>query len=100
MKLLLIPFKLAAIPVALGFWALKWVGIFLTSMAGWIFYALAGFMFNLGLILLAFGQSNWAETLQLWIFAFFIFVNPFVAATITTAFGAASSLLRMFIFSW
>jgi len=99
MKLIRLLFKIPAIPLALGFWTLKWIGMFIVSMSGWIFYMLASGLFTLGIVFKLFGVAEWSEILSLWGVSFVIFVIPFIAGTITALFGAASTFLRVFIFS-
>lgn len=99
MKLLLLPFKLLAIPVALICWAIKWVGTFITAMSGWIFYGFASLLSTLSLIFILFGEATFREMVPAFICSFCVFVVPFIGAWITGMFAAASSNLREFIFS-
>ena len=76
MRLILLPFKLLALPIALCLWLIKWVGIFLTSMSAGIFNIIAVCLFMIALICLAFGEATFAEALPLWILSFCVFVIP------------------------
>ena len=99
MKLLLLPFKLLAIPVALICWAIKWIGTFITAMSGWIFYGFASLLCTLSLIFILFGEATFREMVPAFICSFCVFIVPFIGAWITGMFAAASSNLREFIFS-
>lgn len=99
MKLLLLPIKLIAIPVALVCWAVKWVGTFVTAMSGWIFYVFASLLSTLSIILILFGEATFQEMIPTFICSFCVFVVPFIGAWITGMLAAISSGLREFIFS-
>ena len=64
MKLLLLPLKLIAIPIALVCWAVKWVGTFVTAMSGWIFYVFASLLSTLSIILILFGEATFQEMIS------------------------------------
>ena len=49
-SLLKLPLKLLALPVALAVTIAKWIGVFLTSFAGVLFYIFSGLCFVLAIL--------------------------------------------------
>ena len=98
MKLLLIPTKLIAVPVALACWMVKMVGTFVTMMSGWVFYAISSLLFGLAVVTMMFGLSTFKEMIPTFICSFCVFAVPYIAAAAVGTVAAAGSILREFIF--
>ncbi len=57
--------KLIALPVALAVTVIKWIGVFLTSFAGVIFYILSGLSFLIAVLSYLMGISTGAEEIRM-----------------------------------
>lgn len=71
MKILILPVLVLLI---LG----QWIGLFLNSISSVIFGILSTLLWSLALICLLFGESTGAETMKMLIFAFVIFIIPYI----------------------
>ncbi|MCD8368141.1 MAG: CD1845 family protein [Clostridiales bacterium] len=96
-SLLKLPFKLLALPVALAVTIAKWIGVFLTSFAGVIFYILSGLCFVLAILSYLMGISTGAETIRMLVIGFVLFVVPFAAGWVIGVVDTLSDSLWDFI---
>ncbi|MCD8072368.1 MAG: CD1845 family protein [Alistipes sp.] len=97
MTILKLPFKLLALPVALAVTIAKWVGVFLTSFAGAIFYILSGLCFVLAVLSYLMGISTGAEAIRMLAIGFVVFVLPFAAGWVIGMVAALDEILWDFI---
>jgi len=89
--------KLIALPVALAVTVVKWIGVFLTSFAGVLFYILAGLCFLLAVLSYLMGIHTGAEALRMLVIGFVAFVLPFAAGWVIGVVDALSDSLWDFI---
>ncbi|MCR4622571.1 MAG: hypothetical protein K5663_10875 [Clostridiales bacterium] len=97
MRILRFMVKLVLLPVAIIFWAIKWVMTFAVTMSRWIFDLLAGIIFMLGLACILFAVAKWGEIVPLWCASFFIFLIPHIGDWITGVCAGISEGLGDFI---
>jgi len=97
MNLLKFLLKIIVLPIALCFWIVKWIGLFLTSMASWILYLAAFLIFLLGLVCLIFSVATWAEVIPLFCLSFIVFAAAHASEWIVVAVGGISSRLGEFL---
>lgn len=97
MTILKLPFKLVALPVALAVTIAKWVGVFLTSFAGVLFYIFSGLCFVLAVLSYLMGISTGAEAIRMLVVGFVAFVLPFAAGWVIGVVDALSDSLWDFI---
>lgn len=96
-SLLKLPLKLLALPVALTVTIAKWVGVFLTSFAGVLFYILSGLCFVLAVLSYLMGISTGAEAIRMLVIGFVVFVVPFATGWVIGVVDALSDSLWDFI---
>ena len=97
MKLLKFLLKIIVFPIALCFWILKWIGLFLTSMASWILHLVAFLIFLLGLACPIFSVATWAEMIPLFCLSFIVFAAAHASEWIVVAVGGVSAWLGEFL---
>ncbi|MCD7752107.1 MAG: CD1845 family protein [Lachnospiraceae bacterium] len=97
MTILRLPFKLVALPVALAVTIAKWVGVFLTSFAGVLFYIFSGLCFVLAVLSYLMGISTGTEAIRMLAVGFVAFVLPFAAGWVIGVVDALSDSLWDFI---
>lgn len=97
MTLLKIPFKIIALPIALAVTVIQWLGLFLTSFAGAIFYIFSGFCFLIAVLSYLMGISTGAEAVRMLAIGFVSFVLPFVAGWMVGMIAALKESLWNFI---
>ncbi|MCD7844345.1 MAG: CD1845 family protein [Oscillospiraceae bacterium] len=97
MTILRLPFKLVALPVALAVTIAKWVGVFLTSFAGVLFYILSGLCFVLAVLSYLMDIQTSAEAIRMLAIGFVAFILPFVAGWVIGVVDALSDSLWDFI---
>ncbi len=76
-SLLKLPLKLIMLPVMLVITIAKWIGAFLTSFAGVLFYILSGLCFMLAVLSYLMGISTGADAIRMLAIGFVAFVLPF-----------------------
>ncbi|MCD7857248.1 MAG: hypothetical protein LUG55_05535 [Clostridiales bacterium] len=96
-SLLKLPFKLLALPVVLAVTIAKWVGVFLTSFAGVLFYIFSGLCFVLAILSYLMGISTDAEAIRMLAIGFVVFVLPFIAGWVIGMVAALDEILWDFI---
>ncbi len=96
-SLLKLPLKLIALPVALVVTIAKWVGVFLTSFAGVLFYIFSGLCFVLAILSYLMGINTGAEAIRMLPVGFVAFVLPFAAGWVIGVVDALSDSLWDFI---
>lgn len=94
MKLLV---KAVVLPVALLLWALKWIGLFFTSMSHWVFELAAGLLFTLVMVCILFGQAERSTTIQAIAVSMVLFVIPYAAEWFVVRIGRISTALFDFV---
>ena len=97
MTILKLPFKLVALPVALAVTVAKWVGLFLTSFAGVLFYIFSGLCFVLAVLSYLMGISTSTEAIRMLAVGFVAFVLPFAAGWVIGVVDTLSDSLWDFI---
>ncbi|MCD7760835.1 MAG: hypothetical protein LUH16_03550 [Clostridiales bacterium] len=97
MTILKLPFKLVALPVALAVTIAKWIGVFLTSFAGVLFYIFSGLCFVLAVLSYLMGINTGAEAIRMLAVGFVAFVLPFAAGWVIGVVDALSDSLWDFI---
>ena len=97
MKLLRFLLKIIVLPIALCFWVVKWIGIFLASMASWICHLIALLIFLIALASLIFSVATWAEALPMFGLSFFVFAVTHASEWLVGVIGSVSSILGEFL---
>ena len=97
MMLLKLPFKLIALPVALAVTVAQWVGVFLTSFAGAVFYILSGVFFLIAVLGYLMGIHTGSEAIRMLGIAFVVFVLPVIAGWLIGKVAALNEMLWDFI---
>lgn len=90
-------FKLLALPIIVAVTLIQWVGIFLTQFSTIVFNLLAGLIFLIAVAGFMFGIGTEAETIQMLIVAFVIFIIPHFAEWLIIRIAAVNYRLREFI---
>jgi len=70
--------KILILPVLAVIILGQWIGLFLNSISSVIFGILSTLIWSLALLCLLFGESTGAETMKMLIFAFVIFIIPYI----------------------
>lgn len=97
MALIKIFFKLLILPLIAAVTLIQWVGIFLTQFSTVIFNLLAGLMFLIAVVGWMFGMGTGAETLQMLMVAFVVFIIPHIAEWLIIRIASINYGLREFI---
>ncbi len=97
MFLLRLLLKLILLPVVLAVTLLQWVGIFLTSVSGVIFFILSGLVFLIAVLSWVFQIASGMEVLKMLAIAFAVFIVPHIGEWIVGRVAALNAALRGFI---
>lgn len=97
MFLLRLLLKIILLPVMLAVILLQWVGIFLTSISGVIFFILSVVVFLIAVLSWVFKIVPGMEVLKMLAIAFVLFIVPHIGEWLVDKIAALNTALRGFI---
>ncbi|MCC8102266.1 MAG: CD1845 family protein [Clostridiales bacterium] len=97
MMLIKLPFKLIALPVVLAVTVAQWVGVFLTSFAGAVYYILSGLCFLIAILGYLMGIHTGSEAIRMLVIGFVVFALPVAAGWLIGKAAALNEMLWDFI---